>query len=996
MLFKRRWAVLVLALALTLLGAVLNWQRIAFVQSTPQTKVRQTARISEDQAIALAVNNLQRVADGYELKNPRHRAHFGTEGITITPRKGKLSWRWQLSSVGSRSGRLSQVQHGPVSPQRDGHIIRYMRGGVVEQYVLKKGSIEQQFIIPEPLKELSGDLVITGKVTSEGEFVRLQTANAERTYRWAWESSDGTVSLGDVTVLDAAGAQLPAKMQVSAAETRIEIPESALAQAAYPITVDPEIGANDFRISDMGPEGNDMFDASKPAVAFNSADNQYLVVWSGDDGIPPLVDEEFEIFGQLLNADGSEDGNNDFRISNMGMMDGETDFGAFDPAVAYDSTLNQYLVVWEGDDDTGMLVAGEFEIFGQLLDANGNEIGTDFRISDMGTDGNSDGFDALDPAVAYNSTFKQYLVVWQGDDDRDPLVDNEFEIFGQLLNADGSESGTDDFRISDMGTDGNSDAFDALDPAVVYNNSANEYLVVWRGDDDTAPLVEGEEEIFGQLLDADGSEIGTDDFRISDMGPDGNQLFDAFTPAVAYNNSANEYLVVWQGDDLVAGEEEIYGQLLNADGSESGTNDFRISDMGPDGDPDFDASSPAVAYNSAANQYLVVWVGDDDRGPLVDNELEIFGQLFVSFAVAQNGLFISEYVEGSSLNKAIEIVNGTGTTIDLSEFRIAIYSDGSTTVTSTIDLDAVSLSHLGVFVLSHSAAEAAILNVADQTSSSLSFDGNDVVALQEIAGTNIDVIGQIGDDPGTEWGSGLTSTQDHTLRRKSFVNTGDPDGSNAFDPAAEWDGFAQDTFDGLGSHTIDNPLPVELTSFTYSVTDGIVKLIWTTDSETNNFGFEIERSEDEIDFQKIGFVKGKGTNIIPQRYDFVDENLAPSIYYYRLKQIDLDGAFEYSDAINVTVAPPKDFALAQNYPNPFNPTTTIRYDLPVSSHVVLTVYNILGKEVKTLVDVEQSAGIKTVVWDGTNKVGEPVSSGVYIYRLKARDFHKTLKLMMLK
>ena len=219
-----------------------------------------------------------------------------------------------------------------------------------------------------------------------------------------------------------------------------------------------------------------------------------------------------------------------------------------------------------------------------------------------------------------------------------------------------------------------------------------------------------------------------------------------------------------------------------------------------------------------------------------------------------------------------------------------------------------------------------------------------------------------------------------TTPNRTLVQTGNP-------PAEVSTG----AFTGL-----DVLLPVELAAFTASVTDREVVLHWTTVSETNNFGFDIERSEKENEFRKIGFVEGNGTTTTAQKYSFVDENLVPGIYYYRLKQIDLDGAFEYSDAINVTVTPPKEFALAQNYPNPFNPTTTIRYDLPVSSHVVLTVYNILGKEVKTLVDVEQSAGIKTVVWDGTNKVGEPVSSGVYIYRLKARDFHKTLKLMMLK
>lgn len=195
---------------------------------------------------------------------------------------------------------------------------------------------------------------------------------------------------------------------------------------------------------------------------------------------------------------------------------------------------------------------------------------------------------------------------------------------------------------------------------------------------------------------------------------------------------------------------------------------------------------------------------------------------------------------------------------------------------------------------------------------------------------------------------------------------------------------------------VDIVLPVELTSFSASAGNGRVILSWATESETNNFGFDIERSEDEIEFQKIGFVEGKGTTIVPQQYSFVDAKLAPGTYYYRLKQVDLDGAFEYTDVINITLTPPKEFSLAQNYPNPFNPETTIRYDLPVSAHVVLTVYNILGKEVKTLVDVEQSAGIKTVVWDGKDNLGKDVSSGAYIYQMKSGGFTEVKKLTLLR
>ena len=191
-------------------------------------------------------------------------------------------------------------------------------------------------------------------------------------------------------------------------------------------------------------------------------------------------------------------------------------------------------------------------------------------------------------------------------------------------------------------------------------------------------------------------------------------------------------------------------------------------------------------------------------------------------------------------------------------------------------------------------------------------------------------------------------------------------------------------------------VPVELASFTASVADREVVLHWTTASETNNFGFDIERSENENEFQKIGFVEGNGTTAIGQKYAFVDENLVPGTYSYRLKQIDFDGAFEYSGMLEVVINVPNEFALDQNYPNPFNPETTIRYDLPESSHVVLKIFNILGEEVKTLVDAEQTAGIKTIIWNGKDKLGKDVSSGAYIYQMQAGGFTKVKKLTLLR
>ncbi|MCF6287137.1 MAG: hypothetical protein L3K26_18415, partial [Candidatus Hydrogenedentes bacterium] len=329
--------------------------------------------------------------------------------------------------------------------------------------------------------------------------------------------------------------------------------------AAEPAPLNPAvansvaIGTNDTRISDMGPDQNTPYSLFQVHAAYNSVNNEFLVVWAGEDNTAPLVDGEIEIFGQRIDATtGSELGTNDFRISDMG-DDSETDpsvrtsFFALDPQVSYNATNNEYLVVWMGNDDTAPTVSGENEIYGQrLAGATGAEVGAnDFRISDMGGDG-ANGFNAQSAAVAYNSIANEYLVVWAGADSVSPLVGGEPEIFGQRINAEtGAETGSNDFRITDLGNDAETDAsvrdnFDAFNPKVAYSSTENEYLVVWQGDDDSTnasdnSLVDGEREIFGQRLNgATGAEAGINDFRISDLGADGTTGFSASEPDVAY------------------------------------------------------------------------------------------------------------------------------------------------------------------------------------------------------------------------------------------------------------------------------------------------------------------------------------------------------------------------------------------------------------------------------------------------------------------------------
>ncbi|MBW4648780.1 MAG: DUF4347 domain-containing protein [Kastovskya adunca ATA6-11-RM4] len=213
-------------------------------------------------------------------------------------------------------------------------------------------------------------------------------------------------------------------------------------------------------------------------------------------------------------------------------------------------------------------------------------------------------------------------------------------------------------------------------------------------------------------------------------------------------------------------------------------------------------------------------------------------------SVLPSDLFISEYVEGSSNNKALEFYNGIGAAINLTAagYAVDFYANGSTSPTQTINLSGI-VADKDVFVLAQANAAPSILGQADQTNNFNGwYNGDDAVVLRKGA-TIIDSIGQIGNDPGTEWGSGLTSTQNNTLRRKSNVTTGDPNPFDPFDPSAQWDGFAQDTFNGLGSHTIANTniapaiaLPVAPVSYTENAAATVINSTATvTDTDSLNF-----------------------------------------------------------------------------------------------------------------------------------------------------------------
>lgn len=189
------------------------------------------------------------------------------------------------------------------------------------------------------------------------------------------------------------------------------------------------------------------------------------------------------------------------------------------------------------------------------------------------------------------------------------------------------------------------------------------------------------------------------------------------------------------------------------------------------------------------------------------------------------------------------------------------------------------------------------------------------------------------------------------------------------------------------------PLPVSLAFFTNSVSNHDAVLNWKTSSEINNSGFDVERKSVESEWSKVGFVAGKGTTNLPTDYSYEDKKLSVGKYQYRLKQIDNNGNFAYHSLNGyVEVGVPAKYDLSQNYPNPFNPTTKIDFQLPNDSKVSIVIYDITGKEVKTLMNNEfRKADYYTVMFNGSN-----LSSGVYFYRIIANKYLMTKKMVLLK
>lgn len=375
-----------------------------------------------------------------------------------------------------------------------------------------------------------------------------------------------------------------------------------------------------FRISNLSDGGRDR-SSNEPAAVYNSTAHEYLVVWHGS-GHFGTQDNISEIYGQRLSREGKEL-NNDFRLSNT------TDLGKVNTSfvrssgqadVAWNSTNNQYLVVWKGMGQPEDVV--KMEIYGQLLAANGDALGNDFRISETTNQGENFQTDA--PAIAYSGGNNQYLVVWSGGF----KTESQSEVWGRGITDKGSVLAGGDFLISQVSTNVGPNR-QADSPDVVYNSTANEYLVVFQ-----ANILPGEaerelNEVCGQRINAAKlTEVGTNDFRISNSAGGSR----ANSPRVTYNPLDKQYCVIWRAIRVNA-PFEISAQRLGSEGAEIG-GDFQISNVESLG-KDRSVNSGSIAHNGRNNHYLVVWQGNAVPGAANAKFREIFGQQLMPSAATR-------------------------------------------------------------------------------------------------------------------------------------------------------------------------------------------------------------------------------------------------------------------------------------------------------------------------------------------------------------------------
>jgi hypothetical protein len=448
-----------------------------------------------------------------------------------------------------------------------------------------------------------------------------------------------------------------------------------------------------------------------------------------------------------------------------------------------------------------------------------------------------------------------------------------------------------------------------------------------------------------------------------------------------YNSSG---VLQWTADYKGPGTSIDYGNCIVVDdagnsyvtgwsGSENNLHDYTTIKYSPDGD-----SLWVRRYNGSANDNdYAYWLALDASG-----DVYVTGQTVETGS--DNDITTIKYSNDGDV-LWVQKYNGTGNGYDAGQ-AIAVDADGNAYVTgnhttiSGLECATIKISSDGDLLWSSSyPAPGVMISIAldDSANSYVSgFANSNIVTVKYNAGGE-QQWAEVYNGPAGSYDGSYAVTVDNNY---NVIVTGYSTGIGT-------------DYDYTTIKYSQPVVPVELTGFTASAQNGTVMLNWQTATESNNRGFNVERFGESLNnkWRKIGFVQGSGTTTEPRTYSFTDKNLTSGKYSYRLKQIDFDGSYEYSNVVEVEAAVPLEFSLSQNYPNPFNPSTMIKYSVPKDGYVSLTVYNALGQQAANLVNGIVKAGSHEVTFTAKN-----LSSGVYYYRIQAGENVSVKKMMVVK
>ena len=708
-----------------------------------------------------------------------------------------------------------------------------------------------------------------------------------------------------------------------------------------------------------------------PSISmFNN--NEFIISWSNNNSI----------YAQLFNADGTPK-TQKFLVND----DNPSEFKTL-PAITMMNSGN-FAITWQDERN------GNPDIYAQTFDSNGNPLGSNILINDDLTSKVKQ-----NPSIATDGV-DNFIIAWQ--DARGTWAKRD--IYYQKVLGNGSKLGTNQ-RVSDQVV------FDYQETPDLDSDTSGTCVIVWEG-----PGLEGVG-IYGQIYTSEGVKL-SDNFKIVDGT--NTPIPSVSSPSIAFGPDGN-FTIVWY-DNQIDTQGDVMAQRYTNNGLPVGQ-PFKVGNF-PIGSRE---GSPQITVDGMGN-FIIVWHYAPE-----DLDYDIYAQLFSaegapagdafrinditfsyqstpSVAMNNNGEFVVAWQENratgsrniharkfnfdsSPVGGDIKVNDVTGEYGQIGP-KAAINDDGSFAVTwyswgtykdIYIQFYSPDLSPIGGNLKVNDDEGNWTQAFPDITTDEA---GNYFIVWEDARnGTTTNIFGQMFSKSGTRVGYNfkVSTIESKTQIRPKVVSSN----SNFY---TTW---VSNVYGNAGSGddiwaTLFSYDPVELIDFTANVVNNIVQLNWSTTFETNNSGFEIQRKGIDGLWQILVFVTGSGNSTELTHYSYEDSTILTGLYIYRLKQFNYDGRFKYSDEIIVHVIKLSEFILKQNYPNPFNPRTTIKYQIPKISFVTIKVYDVLGKEISTLVNEEKPAGNYEVEF-----TGDGLPSGIYFYQLRAGNYIETKKMVLLK